>query len=73
MNTNSAPIHNLQIGQGVLAALMTVTESYAQVENLLTVDDFYAYTSQTDFSSDSRSRLKKLAVRCCSELTNGWK
>ena len=35
MNTNSAPIHNLQIEQGVLAALMTVSGSYAQVENLL--------------------------------------
>lgn len=35
-------IHNLQIEQAVLAALMTVADSYAQVENLLTEDDFHA-------------------------------
>ncbi len=35
-------IHNLQIEQAVLAALMTVANSYAQVENLLTEDDFHA-------------------------------
>ena len=35
-------IHNLQIEQAVLAALMTVSNSYAQVENLLTEDDFHA-------------------------------
>lgn len=39
MNT---PIHNLQIEQAVLAALMTVSNSYSQVENLLTEDDFHA-------------------------------
>lgn len=39
MNT---PIHNLQIEQAVLAALMTVSNSYNQVENLLTEEDFYA-------------------------------
>lgn len=39
MNT---PIHNLQIEQAVLAALMTVSNSYGQVENLLTEDDFHA-------------------------------
>ena len=35
-------IHNLQIEQAVLAALMTVANSYAQVESLLTEDDFHA-------------------------------
>lgn len=35
-------IHNLQIEQAVLAALMTVANSYAQVENLLTEEDFHA-------------------------------
>lgn len=35
-------IHNLQIEQAVLAALMTVSNSYAQVESLLTEDDFHA-------------------------------
>ena len=35
-------IHDLQIEQAVLAALMTVANSYAQVENLLTEDDFHA-------------------------------
>ena len=51
MNTNSAPIHNLQIEQGVLAALMTVSGSYAQVENLLTVDDFYAVRHKLIFQA----------------------
>lgn len=35
-------IHSVQIEQAVLAALMTVSESYAHVENLLTEDDFHA-------------------------------
>ena len=35
-------IHDLQIEQAVLAALMTVANSYAQVESLLTEDDFHA-------------------------------
>lgn len=35
-------IHNLQIEQAVLAALMTVANSYTQVENLLTEEDFHA-------------------------------
>lgn len=35
-------IHNVQIEQVVLAALMTVANSYAEVENLLTEDDFHA-------------------------------
>ncbi|WP_171260873.1 replicative DNA helicase [Acinetobacter bohemicus] len=39
MNTE---IHSMQIEQAVLAALMTVSESFAQVENLLTEDDFHA-------------------------------
>lgn len=34
--------HDLQIEQAVLAALMTVANSYAQVESLLTEDDFHA-------------------------------
>jgi len=39
MNT---PIHNLQIEQVVLAALMTVKNAYNQIESLLTEEDFYA-------------------------------
>ena len=39
MNTS---IHNLQIEQAVLSALMTVSNSYSQVENLLTEEDFHA-------------------------------
>ena len=35
-------IHNVQIEQAVLAALMTVSESYTHVENLLAEDDFHA-------------------------------
>lgn len=35
-------IHDMQIEQAVLAALMTVSGCYAQVENLLTEDDFHA-------------------------------
>lgn len=35
-------IHNMQIEQVALAALMTVANSYAEVENLLTEDDFHA-------------------------------
>lgn len=43
MNSNTLlPIHNLQIEQAVLAALMTVSGSYAQVESLLTEQDFHA-------------------------------
>lgn len=43
MNSNTLlPIHNIQIEQAVLAALMTVAGSYAQVESLLTEQDFHA-------------------------------
>jgi replicative DNA helicase len=35
-------IHNLQIEQAVLAALLTVAHSYSEVENLLTEEDFHA-------------------------------
>lgn len=43
MNSNTLlPIHNLQMEQAVLAALMTVAGSYAQVESLLTEQDFHA-------------------------------
>ena len=35
-------IHNLQIEQAVLAALMTVKNSYSEVENLIAEEDFYA-------------------------------
>lgn len=39
---SNMPIHNLQIEQTVLAALMTVAGSYAEIENLLVEEDFYA-------------------------------
>lgn len=51
MNTNTLPIHNLQIEQAVLAALMTVAGSYAQVENLLSENDFYATRHKLIFSA----------------------
>lgn len=51
MNTNSAPIHNLQIEQAVLAALMTVAGSYAQVESLLTEQDFHATRHKLIFNA----------------------
>jgi replicative DNA helicase len=51
MNTNTLPIHNLQIEQAVLAALMTVAGSYAQVENLLSEHDFYATRHKLIFSA----------------------
>lgn len=39
MNT---PIHDLQIEQTVIAALMTVAGSFSEVESLLTEEDFHA-------------------------------
>lgn len=51
MNTNTAPIHNLQIEQAVLAALMTVAGSYAQVESLLTEQDFHATRHKLIFNA----------------------
>ncbi|MGG7266741.1 DnaB-like helicase N-terminal domain-containing protein, partial [Klebsiella pneumoniae] len=36
------PPHNLAIEQAVLAALMTVAESFEQVSDLLKENDFYA-------------------------------
>ena len=51
MNTNTTPIHNLQIEQAVLAALMTVAESYAQVESLLTEQDFHATRHRLIFNA----------------------
>lgn len=51
MNTNTAPIHNLQIEQAVLAALMTVAESYAQVESRLTEQDFHATRHRLIFNA----------------------
>ncbi|EXA87438.1 MULTISPECIES: replicative DNA helicase [Acinetobacter calcoaceticus/baumannii complex] len=51
MNTNTLPIHNLQIEQAVLAALMTVAGSYAQVENLLSENDFYATRHKLIFNA----------------------
>lgn len=38
----STNIHNLQIEQAVLAALMTVANSYSHVEHLLAEEDFHA-------------------------------
>ena len=52
MNSNTLlPIHNLQIEQAVLAALMTVANSYAQVENLLTEEDFHATRHKLIFNA----------------------
>lgn len=51
MNANTTPIHNLQIEQAVLAALMTVAESYAQVESLLTEQDFHATRHRLIFNA----------------------
>lgn len=51
MNANTAPIHNLQIEQSVLAALMTVAGSYAQVESLLTEQDFHATRHKLIFNA----------------------
>lgn len=52
MNSNILlPIHNLQIEQAVLAALMTVTGSYAQVESLLTEQDFHATRHKLIFNA----------------------
>lgn len=52
MNSNTLlPIHNLQIEQAVLAALMTVAGSYAQVESLLTEQDFHATRHKLIFNA----------------------
>jgi len=52
MNSNTLlPIHNLQIEQAVLAALMTVAGSYAQVEGLLTEQDFHATRHKLIFNA----------------------
>lgn len=52
MNSNTLlPIHNLQIEQAVLAALMTVAESYAQVESLLNEQDFHATRHKLIFNA----------------------
>ena len=50
MNTTK-PIHNVQIEQAVLTALMTVAGSYAQIESLLTEQDFYATRHKLIFSA----------------------
>ena len=44
-------IHNVQIEQAVLAALMTVSESYSHVENLLTEEDFHATRHKVIFKA----------------------
>ena len=44
-------IHNVQIEQAVLAALMTVADSYSSVENTLTENDFYATRHKTIFKA----------------------
>ena len=44
-------IHDLAIEQSVLAALMTVAESYSEIENLLTEDDFYSTRHKAIFSA----------------------
>ena len=52
MNSNTLlPIHNLQIEQAALAALMTVAGSYAQVESLLTEQDFHATRHKLIFNA----------------------
>lgn len=44
-------IYDLAIEQSVLAALMTVAESYSEIENLLTEDDFYSTRHKAIFSA----------------------
>lgn len=44
-------IHNIQIEQAVLATLMTVAGSYAQVENILTEDCFHATRHKVIFKT----------------------
>lgn len=44
-------IHNVQIEQAVLAALMTVAGSYSHVENLLTEEDFHATRHKVIFNA----------------------
>lgn len=44
-------IHDVQIEQAVLAALMTVSGSYAQVESLLTEQDFHATRHKLIFNA----------------------
>jgi replicative DNA helicase len=44
-------IYDLAIEQSVLAALMTVAESYSEIENLLTEDDFYATRHKAIFNA----------------------
>lgn len=44
-------IHNLQIEQAVLAALMTVANSYTQIENLLNEEDFHATRHKVIFNA----------------------
>lgn len=48
---NTTPIHNIQIEQAVLAALMTVAGSYGQIENLLSENDFYATRHKLIFNA----------------------
>ena len=44
-------IHDLSIEQSVLAALMTLAESYSHVENLLTEDDFHSTRHKVIFKA----------------------
>jgi replicative DNA helicase len=71
MNT---PIHNLQIEQAVLAALMTVSNSYSQVENLLTEDDFHATRHKLIFQAWLIwiRRIHHMTLYCKSVARNAW-
>ncbi|MHA3082155.1 replicative DNA helicase [Acinetobacter sp. ANC 5383] len=44
-------IHNIEIEQAVLASLMSVDGAYSLVENILTVDDFFATRHKLIFSA----------------------
>jgi len=44
-------IHDLSIEQSVLAALMTVSNSYSEIENLLTAEDFHSTRHKTIFQA----------------------
>ena len=44
-------IHDLSIEQSVLAALMTVSNSYSEIENLLTDEDFHSTRHKTIFQA----------------------
>ena len=58
-------IHSVQIEQAVLAALMTVSESYTHVENLLAEDDFHATRHKLIFKAVAIWMLKTHRMTPC--------